>query len=88
MADIRTSEGFEEIKAFIERMKESNGAEVQGVQFPPGVDEYMRDRVLAGDIETVSFMHRLAWVFGVQVGQASAQFQNQPNHVAKRKVEA
>jgi hypothetical protein len=88
MADIRTSEDFEEVKTFIERMKEVNGTEVRNVPFPPGVDEYMRDRVLAGDIETVSFMHRLAWMFGVQVGQASAQFQNQQIPAQKRKVEA
>ncbi len=87
MADIVTTQNFEEVKAFIERMKELNGEEVRNVQFPPGVDDYMRDRVLAGDVETVSFMHRLAWMFGVQVGQASAQFQQQIP-TPKRKVEA
>jgi hypothetical protein len=81
------AEGLAEVRAFIERMKQHNGAEVRGVQFPPGVDAYMRELVLAGDVETVSFMHRLAWMFGVQVGQAASQMQQNPAPPKKR-VEA
>jgi erythromycin esterase-like protein len=84
---MKEAEGLAEVRAFIERMKEHNGEEIRGVQFPVGVDAYMRDRVLAGDIETVSFMHRLAWMFGVQVGQAASQMQQQPNP-SKKRIEA
>ena len=84
---MKEAEGLVEVRAFIERMKQHNGEEVKGVQFPVGVDAYMRDRVLAGDYETVSFMHRLAWMFGVQVGQAASQMQ-QTNAPTKRRVEA
>jgi hypothetical protein len=71
---------MEEVRAFIERMKQMHGDEVRSVQFPDGVDEFMRDRVLAGDLETVAFMHRLAWIFGMQTGQAAAMAQQ--NEVA------
>jgi hypothetical protein len=63
---------MEQVKEFVERLRELNGEEIRSVVFPPGVDEYMRDRVLAGDVETVAFMHRLAWIFGMQTGQAAA----------------
>lgn len=85
---MREAEGLAEVRAFIERMKEHNGEEVRGVQFPIGVDAYMRDRVLAGDFETVSFMHRLAWMFGVQVGQAALQMQQQSSEPNKKRIEA
>ncbi len=85
---MKEAEGLAEVRAFIERMKQHNGEEVRSVQFPVGVDAYMRDRVLAGDYETVSFMHRLAWMFGVQVGQAASQIQQQGNAPTKKRVEA
>ncbi|MFN3265313.1 MAG: hypothetical protein ACK41E_00575 [Deinococcales bacterium] len=83
---MKESEGLAEVRAFVERMKQLNGDEVRSVQFPVGVDAYMRERVLAGDVETVSFMHRLAWMFGVQVGQAASQMQKQPG--SKKRIEA
>lgn len=64
---MKEAEGLAEVRAFIERMKQLNGDEVRGVQFPLGVDAYMRERVLAGDFETVSFMHRLACRWGKQL---------------------
>jgi hypothetical protein len=81
---------MDEVKAFIERMKQLHGDEVRGVQFPEGVDEYMRDRVLAGDLETVSFMHRLAWIFGMQTGQAAllAQQEREAEAPVKKRIEA
>jgi hypothetical protein len=85
---MKEAEGLAEVRAFIERMKQHNLEEVKSVQFPVGVDAYMRDRVLAGDFETVSFMHRLAWMFGVQVGQAASQIQQQDNMPTKKRVEA
>ncbi|MEY4530055.1 MAG: hypothetical protein RLZZ156_776 [Deinococcota bacterium] len=85
---MKEAEGLAEVRAFIERMKQHNLEEVKSVQFPVGVDAYMRDRVLAGDVETVSFMHRLAWMFGVQVGQAASQLGQQGNTPSKKRVEA
>lgn len=79
---------MEEVKAFIDRLRETNGMEISGVVFPPGVDEYMKDRVLAGDFETVSFMHRLAWIFGMQTGQAAAEAQREAAAPPKRRIEA
>jgi hypothetical protein len=85
---MKEAEGLAEVRAFIERMKHHNGEEIRGVPFPVGVDAYMRDRVLAGDVETVSFMHRLAWMFGVQVGQAASQMQQQQPSPGKKRIEA
>ena len=85
---MKEAEGLAEVRAFIERMKQHNLEEVKSVQFPVGVDAYMRDRVLAGDVETVSFMHRLAWMFGVQVGQAASQIGQQSPSPTKKRVEA
>jgi hypothetical protein len=81
---------MDEVKAFIERMKEMHGDEVRGVTFPDGVDEFMRDRVMAGDLETVAFMHRLAWIFGMQTGQAAllAQQEREAEAIPKRRIEA
>jgi hypothetical protein len=85
---MKEAEGLVEVRAFVERMKQLNGEEVRSVQFPVGVDAYMRERVLAGDFETVSFMHRLAWMFGVQVGQAASQMQQQESSPSKKRIEA
>jgi hypothetical protein len=85
---MKEAEGLAEVRAFVERMKQLNGEEIRGVQFPLGVDAYMRDRVQAGDFETVSFMHRLAWMFGVQVGQAASQMQQQQPSPNKKRIEA
>jgi len=80
---------MEQVKDFVDRLREMNGDEIRSVVFPPGVDEYMKDRVLAGDVETVAFMHRLAWIFGMQTGQAAAQVQSKSTSATpQRRIEA
>ena len=79
---------MEQVKDFVDRLREMNGDEIRSVVFPPGVDEYMKDRVLAGDVETVAFMHRLAWIFGMQTGQAAAQAQAESISTPQRRIEA
>ena len=51
--------------------------------------DYLRDRIKLGDLETVIFMQKLAWVFGVQTGQAAAaQAQGQGVAMNTKRIEA
>ena len=75
------------VEQFIEQMKAQHGESLKDMPMPPGIEDYIRERVKLGDFETVVFMQKLAWVFGVQAGQASVlQQQNAPN--PKTRIEA
>ena len=60
-----------DVAQFIEQMKAQHSESLKDMQMPPGVEDYLRERIALGDVETIVFMHKLAWVFGVQAGQAS-----------------
>ena len=69
-------------------MKEQHGELLKDMPLPEGVEDYLRDRIKLGDLETVIFMQKLAWVFGVQTGQAAAQSQDQGVQSNTRRIEA
>jgi hypothetical protein len=60
------------VEEFVRQMKEQHGESLKDMPLPEGVEDYLRDRIKLGDLETVIFMQKLAWVFGVQTGQAAA----------------
>ena len=43
-------------------MKEQHGESLKDMPLPEGVEDYLRDRIKLGDLETVIFMQKLAWV--------------------------
>ena len=76
------------VEEFVRQMKEQHGESLKGMPLPEGVEDYLRDRIKLGDLETVIFMQKLAWVFGVQTGQAAAQSQDQGVQFNTKRIEA
>jgi hypothetical protein len=76
------------VEEFIRQMKEQHGESLKDMPLPEGVEDYLRDRIKLGDLETVIFMQKLAWVFGVQTGQAAAQSQDQGVQFNTKRIEA
>lgn len=61
------------VAAFIEQMRARYHGEIEGVQFPEGTREYLREQVEAGDVDTLLFMLKLGYLMGVQTGFAASQ---------------
>ena len=76
------------VEEFVRQMKEQHGESLKDMPLPEGVEDYLRDRIKLGDLETVIFMQKLAWVFGVQTGQAAAQSQDQGIQFNTKRIEA
>jgi hypothetical protein len=76
------------VEEFVRQMKEQHGESLRDMPLPEGVEDYLRDRIKLGDLETVIFMQKLAWVFGVQTGQAAAQSQDQGIQFNTKRIEA
>jgi hypothetical protein len=76
------------VEEFVRQMKEQHGESLKDMPLPEGVEDYLRDRIKLGDLETVIFMQKLAWVFGVQTGQAAAQAQDQGVQFNTKRIEA
>jgi hypothetical protein len=76
------------VEEFVRQMKEQHGESLRDMPLPEGVEDYLRDRIKLGDLETVIFMQKLAWVFGVQTGQAAAQSQDQGVQFNTKRIEA
>ncbi len=74
----------------MEQMKAQHAEQLKDMPLPPGVEDYLRGRVALGDAETVTFMLKLAWVFGAQAGQAAVQQAQQMQDLPpqKRRIEA
>ena len=77
---------FEQV---IEQMKTQHAENLKAMPLPPGAEEYLRGRIALGDADTVTFMVKLAWVFGAQAGQAAVmQAQQVEAQPQKRRIEA
>jgi hypothetical protein len=76
------------VEEFVRQMKQQHGESLKDMPLPEGVEDYLRDRIKLGDLETVIFMQKLAWVFGVQTGQAAAQAQDQGVQFNTKRIEA
>ena len=78
-----------DFKEVIEQMKTQHAQNLKEMPLPPGAEEYLRSRIALGDVETVTFMVKLAWVFGAQAGQAAVmQAQQVEAQPQKRRIEA
>jgi hypothetical protein len=67
----------------IEQLKSQHASELEQMPLPPGAAEFLKQKMLEQDVETVQFMLKMAWVMGAQAGQqavAQAQWlENQPH---------
>jgi len=61
----------EAIAAFVARMKEQQKDQVQVMELPEGTEDYVRERMEAGDEETLVFMLKLGYIMGLQTGYAA-----------------
>ena len=78
-----------DFKDVIEQMKTQHAENLKAMPLPPGAEEYLRSRIALGDAETVTFMVKLAWVFGAQAGQAAVmQAQQVEAQPQKRRIQA
>ena len=64
---------LEAIEAFLQEMRERHQEEIDSVMLPEGVDEYVGQRIAAGDSETILFMLRLGYLMGLNTGYAIAE---------------
>jgi hypothetical protein len=60
----------ETIAMFIRQMKENHAKDVAGIDLPPGMNEYVEERIREGDLETIVFMMKLGYIMGLQTGVA------------------
>lgn len=61
----------EAIAEFVARMKEQQKDQIQAMELPAGTEEYVQERIKAGDQETLVFMLKLGYVMGLQTGYAA-----------------
>lgn len=60
----------EAIAMFIRQMKENHAGDVAAIDLPPGMNEYVAERIREGDLETILFMLKLGYIMGLQTGVA------------------
>jgi hypothetical protein len=73
----------EAIAVFIRQMKENHAADVAGIDLPPGMNDYVEERIREGDVETILFMMKLGYIMGLQTGVAVGQ-EEQPSKPTRR----
>ena len=61
------------IAAFIQEMRERHSNDVGNIDLPDGTDEYVAERIAAGDLDTLMFMLKLGYLMGLQTGFAARQ---------------
>jgi hypothetical protein len=61
------------IAKFIEQMRENHASDVNAIDLPPGMNEYVTERIEQGDSETLLFMLKLGYIMGLQTGVAASQ---------------
>jgi hypothetical protein len=66
------------IAKFIEQMREHHASDVNGIDLPPGMNEYVAERIEQGDVETLLFMLKLGYIMGLQTGVAASQAGQKP----------
>lgn len=64
---------IEAIEAFLAGMRERHAGEIEAIELPEGTEDYLRERIGAGDAETLSFMLKLSYLMGLHTGFAAQQ---------------
>ena len=79
----------QEFSAMIEQLKAEHAENLAQMPLPMGAEAFLQKKILEQDSETITFMLKLAWVFGAQAGQqAVAQTQLLEKEPRHRRVEA
>ena len=63
----------EAIEGFLATMRERHASEIEAIELPEGTEDYLRERIGAGDEETLSFMLKLSYLMGLHTGFAAQQ---------------
>lgn len=63
----------EDIAAFLAEMRSRHDEQVEAIEFPDGTDEYVAERLAAGDVDTILFMMKLGYLMGLQTGFAAGR---------------
>lgn len=61
------------IEAFLQEMRENHKDEIDSVSLPDGTADYVRQKMEAGDVDTLLFMLRLGYLMGLQTGFAAGK---------------
>ncbi len=64
---------FDQIRAFLDAMRERHREQIDNVELPDGTFEYIQSLVDTGDTETMMFIIKLSYLMGLQTGFAVAQ---------------
>jgi hypothetical protein len=73
----------------MQELKAQHSDALSQMALPPGVEEFLQARIREGDTETITFMLKLAWVFGAQAGhQALIQAAQTEQAPQRKRVEA
>jgi len=59
------------IAEFVARMKEQQKEQIQAMELPAGTEDYVQERIAAGDLDTLMFMLKLGYIMGLQTGYAA-----------------
>jgi hypothetical protein len=59
------------IESFLRGMRERHAEEIEAIELPEGTEAYLKNRVQAGDIGTLTFMIKLAYLMGLHTGYAA-----------------
>lgn len=63
----------DEIRAFLEAMRERHRDQVDNVELPDGTTEFIESLINQGDTETLLFVLKLSYLMGLQTGFAISE---------------
>ncbi len=76
-------------ETMMQELKAQHSEALSHMALPPGVEEFLQGRIREADTETITFMLKLAWVFGAQAGhQAVTQVAQTEQMPQRKRVEA
>lgn len=67
------SEAKRAIEAFLAQMREQHQDEIDAIELPEGTEDYLREKMAAGDSDTLSFMLKLSYLMGLHTGLAAQE---------------
>ncbi len=74
----------------MEKLKTEHFENLKQMPLPPGAEDFLKAKILEQDVDTITFMLKLSWVFGAQAGQqavAQAEYLEQMQQ-RKPRIEA
>lgn len=59
-------------------MRERHQSEIEAIELPEGTEEYLQEKMAAGDSETLGFMLKLSYLMGLHTGLAAQREEGAP----------